>query len=141
MSKPVQSRFNGRLLIKIGRALSCDEGGAASWVADWAAENKVSGIRVRNLKTDETFERPAGGFFVAIGHRPNTALFEGVLGADGQGYLQERDGSSRSEIPGVFIAGDVHDHTYRQAVTAAGAGCRAAIDCERWLEAEAASAS
>jgi len=95
---------------------------------------RVTGIRVRNVKTGETADRPCGGFFVAVGHRPNTELFEGVLAMDEQRYLKEGSGA-RSDIEGVFIAGDVHDHTYRQAVTAAGAGCRAAIDCERWLEA------
>jgi len=96
-------------------------------------EKKVEKIRVRNVKTGETAEQPCAGFFVAIGHRPNTSLFEGVLAMDGQGYLEVGRGSS-TEIPGVFISGDVHDHTYRQAVTAAAAGCVAAIDCERWLE-------
>jgi thioredoxin reductase (NADPH) len=100
-------------------------------------EQKVGSIRLRNVKTDEVSERPCGGFFVAIGHVPNTALFEGVLAMDDQGYLEVRGGSG-TEIAGVFVAGDVHDHTYRQAVTAAGAGCRAAIDCERWLESQAA---
>jgi len=96
---------------------------------------KVSAVRVRNVKTGETIERPCGGFFVAIGHRPNTQIFDNVLPMNDQGYLVEQHGSTQTPIPGVFIAGDVHDHTYRQAVTAAGAGCRAAIDCERWLEA------
>jgi thioredoxin reductase (NADPH) len=100
-------------------------------------ERKVTGMRVRNVKTDKVGERPCGGFFVAIGHDPNTALFRDVLPMDEQGYLVVHGGSS-TEIPGVFVAGDVHDHTYRQAITAAGAGCRAAIDCERWLEARSA---
>jgi thioredoxin reductase (NADPH) len=98
-------------------------------------KSKVTAIRVRNLKTGDVRERECGGFFVAIGHVPNTALFRGFLPMDGQGYL-ELAGGSRTEIPGVFVAGDVHDHVYRQAVTAAGAGCRAAIDCERWLESQ-----
>jgi len=95
---------------------------------------KVTGVRVREQAKGSVSERPCGGFFVAIGHEPNTALFRGVLPMDEQGYLK-REGGSRTPIPGVFVAGDVHDHVYRQAVTAAGAGCRAAIDCERWLEA------
>ena len=95
---------------------------------------KVTGVRVREQPKGSVSERPCGGFFVAIGHEPNTALFRGVLPMDEQGYLK-REGGSRTPIPGVFVAGDVHDHVYRQAVTAAGAGCRAAIDCERWLEA------
>ena len=96
---------------------------------------KVGSVRVRNLKTGDTQQRACGGFFVAIGHVPNTALFRGLLPMDDQGYLEVSNGS-RTVIPGVFVAGDVHDHVYRQAVTAAGAGCRAAIDCERWLESQ-----
>ena len=96
-------------------------------------DRKVNALRVRNVVDGETSERPCGGFFVAIGHKPNTDLFKGILAMDGQGYLVVQGGSA-TEIPGVFVAGDVHDHTYRQAVTASGAGCRAAIDCERWLE-------
>ena len=80
-------------------------------------------------------ERPCGGFFIAIGHTPNTELFRNVLQMEDTGYLTLEHGS-HSNIEGVFVAGDVHDHTYRQAVTAAGYGCRAAIDCERWLEAQ-----
>jgi thioredoxin reductase (NADPH) len=98
---------------------------------------KVQAIRVRNVVTGDETERPCGGFFVAIGHVPNTELFRGILPMDEQGYLVV-GASSATPIPGVFVAGDVHDHVYRQAVTAAGAGCRAAIDCERWLEAEKA---
>ena len=97
---------------------------------------KVSSMRVRNLKSREAFERPCAGFFVAIGHTPNTALFRNLLPLNAEGYLELRPGSSATNVPGVFAAGDVHDHKYRQAVTAAGMGCRAAIDCERWLEAE-----
>ena len=97
---------------------------------------KVTAVRVRDLKTGDARQRECGGFFVAIGHVPNTALFRGLLPMDDQGYLEVSNGS-RTVIPGVFVAGDVHDHVYRQAVTAAGAGCRAAIDCERWLESPA----
>jgi thioredoxin reductase (NADPH) len=100
-------------------------------------ENKVTAVKLRDVVTGEISELPCGGFFAAIGHTPNTSLFEGILPMDEQGYLKVGPGSA-TEIPGVFVAGDVHDHTYRQAVTAAGAGCRAAIDCERWLEAQAA---
>ena len=97
---------------------------------------KVTAVRVRNLKSGDARQRECAGFFVAIGHVPNTALFRDVLPMDEQGYLEVGIGS-RTVIPGVFVAGDVHDHVYRQAVTAAGAGCRAAIDCERWLESQA----
>jgi thioredoxin reductase (NADPH) len=97
-------------------------------------DTKVTAIRVKNLKTGETSEQPCAGFFVGVGHTPNTALFKATLATDEQDYLKVGVGS-KSDVPGVFVAGDVHDHTYRQAVTAAGAGCKAAIDCERWLEA------
>ena len=96
---------------------------------------KVGGMRVRNVKTGKVSERPVGGFFVAIGHTPNSALFRDRLDHE-DGYLKVKAGSSYSNVPGVFIGGDVHDHVYRQAVTAAGEGCKAAIDCERWLESE-----
>jgi thioredoxin reductase (NADPH) len=96
---------------------------------------KVRSVRVRNVKTGSINERPCAGFFVAIGHTPNTAALKGVLPMNPEGYL-EIGASSATGIPGVFAAGDVHDHVYRQAVTAAAAGCRAAIDCERWLEAQ-----
>jgi thioredoxin reductase (NADPH) len=97
---------------------------------------KIHGMRIRNLKTGDVSEHAADGFFVAIGHTPNTSLFEKILPMTPEGYLHIKANSSYTNIPGVFAAGDVHDHVYRQAITAAGAGCRAAIDCERWLEAE-----
>jgi len=97
-------------------------------------DTKVTGMKVRNVKTGEVVERSCGGFFVAIGHTPNTGLFRDVLEFDDQDYLEESHGTSMTGIPGIFMAGDVHDHVYRQAITASGAGCRAAIDCERWLE-------
>jgi thioredoxin reductase (NADPH) len=97
---------------------------------------KIHAMRIKNLKTGDTSEHAADGFFVAIGHTPNTSLFEKILPMTPEGYLHIKANSSYTNIPGVFAAGDVHDHVYRQAITAAGAGCRAAIDCERWLEAE-----
>jgi len=97
---------------------------------------KVTTVRLRNAKTGTVSERPCAGFFVAIGHTPNTSLFKTILPMNADGYIEISGSSSYTNIPGVFAAGDVHDHVYRQAITAAGAGCRAAIDCERWLESE-----
>jgi len=96
---------------------------------------RIDRVVVENLKNGDVREEPAQGFFVAIGHEPNTSLFKTLLPLDGEGYIALSGHSSHTNIEGVFAAGDVHDHVYRQAVTAAGAGCRAAIDCERWLAA------
>jgi thioredoxin reductase (NADPH) len=93
----------------------------------------VTGAVVRNVKTGVVTEVPAGGVFMAIGHVPNTALFKGQLATDANGYLVTRDGTTATSVPGVFAAGDVQDHRYRQAVTAAGTGCMSAIDAERFL--------
>ncbi len=93
---------------------------------------KARSVKLKDLKTNKHFERPIDGIFVAIGHTPNTELFRGQLAMDENGYIQRTEHSGTS-VEGVFVAGDVHDHTYRQAVTAAGYGCEAAIDAERWL--------
>ena len=93
----------------------------------------VTGATVRNLKTGESSEVACGGIFMAIGHTPNTAVFEGQLEKDEQGYLLVHDGTTATSVPGVFAAGDVTDHRYRQAITAAGTGCMAAIDAEHFL--------
>jgi thioredoxin reductase (NADPH) len=104
-------------------------------VVEILGDREVTGVRLWNHVTDETREMPIDGVFVAIGHDPNTEIFRGQLPMDAQGYLVLEDpGRSLTEVEGVFAAGDVHDHVYRQAVTAAGAGCRAAMDAERFLE-------
>jgi thioredoxin reductase (NADPH) len=100
-----------------------------------AEEGKLTGIRIRNTETDEVSELPVDGLFVAIGHDPSTKLFVGQLEHDDEGYLVTKPGSTATNIDGVFAAGDVVDHVYRQAVTAAGMGCMAALDAERWLAA------
>jgi thioredoxin reductase (NADPH) len=103
-------------------------------VEELIGETKLEGAVVRNVLTDDVTTLPVTGLFVAIGHRPNTDLFKGVLDMDDNGYLITQPNSSYTNVAGVFACGDVQDHTYRQAVTAAGSGCMAAIDSERWLE-------
>jgi thioredoxin reductase (NADPH) len=93
----------------------------------------VTGARLRNPITGEERIEESEGFFVAIGHTPNTELFRGILEMDENGYLIVEPGTTRTKIEGVFAAGDVADHVYRQAITAAGSGCQAALDAERWL--------
>jgi thioredoxin reductase (NADPH) len=100
-------------------------------------DDKLTGATVRDVISGDESLLPVTGLFVAIGHRPNTDLFKGVLEMEDNGYLITRPGSTSTNIDGVFACGDVQDHTYRQAVTAAGSGCMAAIDAERWLEAQA----
>jgi thioredoxin reductase (NADPH) len=94
--------------------------------------DKVTGVRLKNLKTNEEKVLPCAGVFIAIGHVPNTQLFKGVLDMNQNGYIIPKRGTE-TNVPGVFVAGDCSDHVYRQAVTAAGLGCAAAIDAERYL--------
>jgi len=111
-----------------------------SVVEDVEGDTVVTGVAVRDVLTGEEEVIPAAAMFVAIGHQPNTALFEGLLDMDDEGYLRTTPGSTCTNIEGVFACGDVQDTVYRQAVTAAGTGCMAAIDAERWLEAQEAGA-
>ena len=106
-------------------------------VDDLIGDQRLEGIRVRNVKTEESSTLPVTGVFVAIGHRPNSDLFADVLDRDENGYLVTTADSTYTNVEGVFACGDVQDHVYRQAVTAAGSGCMAAIDAERWLERQA----
>ncbi|MEV0253310.1 thioredoxin-disulfide reductase [Streptomyces sp. NPDC050732] len=106
-----------------------------SEVAEIKGEQKLSGLTLRNLKTGETSDLPVTGLFIAIGHDPRTELFKGQLQLDDEGYLKVDAPSTRTNLTGVFGAGDVVDHTYRQAITAAGTGCSAALDAERFLAA------
>jgi thioredoxin reductase (NADPH) len=104
-----------------------------SVVEDFVGDGHLSGVKVRNVKSGEESVLEVGGAFVAIGHIPNTTIFKGQLDMDEGGYLRTTEGT-RTNVEGVFASGDVQDHVYRQAVTAAGSGCMAAIDAERWLE-------
>jgi len=104
-------------------------------VEEVVGSEKVRGLKLRDTQTGETSDLDVEGLFIAIGYEPNTAAFRDWLEVDEKGYLVVRD-ETRSKVDGVFIAGDVHDHRYRQAVTAAADGCKAAIDAERWLEAQ-----
>jgi thioredoxin reductase (NADPH) len=105
-------------------------------VLDIEGTDKVTGMRVKNIKTGDESTLDVTGVFIAIGHRPNTDLFQGKLDMEESGYLVTKPDSTYTNVEGVFACGDVQDHVYRQAITAAGSGCMAAIDAERWLESQ-----
>jgi len=105
-------------------------------VTDIVGTDALEALVLRNTVTGEESRKDVSGLFIAIGHRPNTDVFKGVLDMEDSGYLITRPDSTYTNIPGVFACGDVKDHVYRQAITAAGSGCMAAIDTERWLEAQ-----
>ncbi|MBS1580316.1 MAG: thioredoxin-disulfide reductase [Bacteroidetes bacterium] len=126
-SKVMQERVLNTLNIKIYWNSETDE---------ILGENKTEGVRIKNTKTGEKVEVPISGFFVAIGHQPNSDIFKGWIDMDETGYIKTIPGTSKTNIEGVFAAGDVQDKNYRQAVTAAGSGCMAALDAERYLTAK-----
>ena len=130
-SKIMQDRImnNPKITIQWNTALEDIEGNET---------NGVSGVSLRDTCTDEVRQEPCDGVFLAIGHVPNTELFDAVLDLDDQKYIRTIDASSRTSIAGVFACGDVQDHVYRQAITAAGTGCMAAMDAEKYLESLAA---
>jgi thioredoxin reductase (NADPH) len=97
-------------------------------------ETGVTGLKLKNVKTERASELKVDGLFVAIGHNPNTDIFKGQIDLDEKGYVKTHPDSTRTNIPGVFACGDVQDPVFRQAITAAGSGCMAAIEAERWLE-------
>lgn len=125
-SKTMQERVLKNEKIRVVYDTAVDE------VLD-VSKGEVTGVRVRNLVTGETSEIACTGFFVAIGHTPNTDLFKGQLDLHDNGYLKTKPGTAQTSVPGVFAAGDVQDFVYRQAVTAAGSGCMAALEAERYL--------
>ena len=100
---------------------------------DAVGDEFVTGARLKNLKTGDTHEIEVAGIFYAIGHTPNTQPFKGQIDLDDSGYIKVQPGTQATNVAGVFAAGDVHDHKYRQAVTAAGTGCAASLEAERWL--------
>jgi thioredoxin reductase (NADPH) len=125
-SKTMQERVFANPKIKVVYDSVVDE------VLD-VSKGEVTGVRLRNLKTNDAKILAVTGFFVAIGHTPNTDLFHGQLELHDNGYIRTKPGSTYTSVPGVFACGDVQDFTYRQAVTAAGSGCMAALDAERWM--------
>lgn len=127
-SRTMQARVLANRKIRVFYGCAVDE------VLDVTKET-VTGVRLRHLRTGEAMVVPVTGLFVAIGHSPNTDLFTGQLELHDNGYVRTRPGTTQTNVPGVFAAGDVQDYLYRQAVTAAGTGCMAALEAERWLAA------
>ena len=123
-SKAMQKRVNRTKNLKVMYHTELDE---------VLGEQVVEGVRIRNNQTGEKSELEVTGVFIAIGHKPNTELFKGVLDMDDVGYIITKGKSTKTNLPGVFASGDVQDKEYRQAVTAAGTGCMAALDAERYL--------
>ncbi len=128
-SKTMQDRVFKNPKIKVRYDSAVDE------ILD-VSKGEVTGVRLKNLKTGKLDEVPVTGFFVAIGHTPNTDLFTGQLDLHDNGYIKTKPGTAQTSVAGVFAAGDVQDFVYRQAVTAAGSGCMAALEAERWLAAQ-----
>jgi thioredoxin reductase (NADPH) len=130
-SKAMQDRVLKNPKIKVHYSTGVEE------ILD-VSKGEVTGVRLRNLKTDTTHDLPVTGFFVAIGHTPNTDLFTGQLDLHDNGYIRTKPGTTQTSVAGVFASGDVQDFVYRQAITAAGTGCMAALEAERWLAANSA---
>ena len=105
-------------------------------VEEIVGDDRVTNLRTRNVVTNENVDVACDGIFMAIGHKPNTKIFEGLIDLDEKGYIVLSSKSTATNIPGIFACGDVADHVYRQAVTAAGTGCMAALDTERWIESQ-----
>ena len=130
-SRAMQQRVEGNPKIRILRSHVVTD------VLD-VAKDRVTALKIKNLKNGEESQLPVEALFVAIGHTPLTDLFRGQLALHDNGYLKVEPGTTRTSVAGVFAAGDCADYTYRQAITAAGTGCMAALDAERWLCAEGA---
>ena len=126
-SKPMQER-----LFANEKAEMCWNSVLTEYLPD--EDGKIRGVRMKDTVSGEEREVECQGVFMGIGHKPNTSIFKDVIDLDEAGYIETIPGTSKTNIEGIFACGDVQDHVYRQAITAAGSGCMSAIDCERWLE-------